>query len=322
MKLQFDANQQFQLDAIAAMTSLFDGQPQGAPEYAVINVGEYGEMFSGQERTELGAGNRLLLAEEKLLANTRAVQIRNDIEVTQPDAPLEAWELFDAAAEAIHAALRGQRLIDADGRIQPAFKPQRPDFKLELPEAHADIAAAVVDLLAGYQIERHIRKERDERKNPLKKEVILSPEFQALWERIKPRTTYRVEFETDTLVRHAVEAIGRMAKVEAPRIRVSAGQVRVGKAGVGATAVSVAEERPVYGSLALPDILAYLQNETELTRSTLARILKESARLSEFFENPQRFLDQVVAILKNELHRLLVDGIKYERLPIGGPNTE
>ncbi len=38
--------------------------------------------------------------------------------------------------------------------------------------------------------------------------------------------------------------------------------------------------------------------------------------------NPQRFLDQTAAILKHELHRLLVDGIKYERLDGGGPDTE
>ncbi|MCP9448316.1 MAG: hypothetical protein NNA22_12205, partial [Nitrospira sp.] len=38
MTLQFDADQPFRLDAIAAVTDLFDGQPQGAPEYAVFDL--------------------------------------------------------------------------------------------------------------------------------------------------------------------------------------------------------------------------------------------------------------------------------------------
>ena len=225
------------------------------------------------------------------------------------------------AAEAIRAVLVAQKMLDTEGRIQPAFDPQRKDFKLELPDAYRELVPAVVDLLATYQIERHIRRDRDEGVNRLKKEVTLTPEFQALWDRIKPRTTYRVEFETDTLVSNAVAAVKRMEKIEAPKIRVAAGQVKVGKGGVSTTAVSVAEEQPAYGVRAIPDILAYLQNETELTRSTLARILKESGRLGDVFENPQRFLDQVASILKYELHRLLVDGIKYERLP-GGPEAE
>ncbi|MDQ3775077.1 MAG: DEAD/DEAH box helicase family protein [Pseudomonadota bacterium] len=98
MKLQFDPNQPFQLDAVAAVTHLFDGQPQGVPEYAVINLGAMEGLFAGQERTELGVGNRLLLAEDKLRANLRMVQTRNDIEVTDLAAGLEAWELFDAPA--------------------------------------------------------------------------------------------------------------------------------------------------------------------------------------------------------------------------------
>jgi type III restriction enzyme len=40
LKLQFDANQQHQLGAVAAVTDLFDGQPQGSPEYFVIDMGD------------------------------------------------------------------------------------------------------------------------------------------------------------------------------------------------------------------------------------------------------------------------------------------
>ncbi|MBI3797661.1 MAG: DEAD/DEAH box helicase family protein, partial [Deltaproteobacteria bacterium] len=98
MKLQFDPNQQYQLDAVAAVTDLFDGQPQGAPEYSVVHVEDIGGLFVGQTRTELGVGNHLLLSDEKLRVNTRTVQTRNDIETADPAAPLEVWELFDTAA--------------------------------------------------------------------------------------------------------------------------------------------------------------------------------------------------------------------------------
>jgi type III restriction enzyme len=81
MKLQFDANQQYQLDAVAAVTDLFDGQPQGAPEFSVIEVGDWGGLFAGQAQTELGVGNSLLLAPEKLLTNARGIQARHDIEI-------------------------------------------------------------------------------------------------------------------------------------------------------------------------------------------------------------------------------------------------
>ena len=100
MKLQFDANQQFQINAVAAVADLFEGQPQGAPEYAVINLAGMGGLFAGQEQTELGLGNRLLLAEDSLLTNTRTVQAHNEIEVANPKVPLEGWDLFDGPANA------------------------------------------------------------------------------------------------------------------------------------------------------------------------------------------------------------------------------
>ena len=169
------------------------------------------------------------------------------------------------------------------------------DFKLELPEAQQDLAPAV-DRPAGLLPDRapHPARDKDEGANRLKKEVTLSPEFQALWDRIKPKTTYRVEFETDELVDRAVDAIKQMEKIEAPKIsrhrRASSTSPR---AASRRAAMSVAEEQVGFGHRPVPDVLAYLQNETELTRSTLVRILKESGRLAEFFNNPQRFMDAV-----------------------------
>ena len=83
--------------------------------------------------------------------------------------------------------------------------------------------------------------------NRFKKEITLSVEFEALWNRIKPKTTYRVEFETDTLAARAVAAIKKMEKVQPPKVKVTAGRVEVRKGGVAAEAVSAARERmPVF----------------------------------------------------------------------------
>jgi type III restriction enzyme len=110
-----------------------------------------------------------------------------------------------------------------------------------------------------------------------------------------------------------------MPALQPPTIVIATGKVAVGKGGVSTHAMAVAEEKAVYHG-PLPDILAYLQNETELTRATIVRILRESGRLRDFLVNPQRFMDEVAHRLKFELHRLLVDGIKYERLT--GPGAE
>ena len=227
------------------------------------------------------------------------------------------------AAEEIRQSLVQQGFLDTEGKIQPAFNPKAPTFKVDLPEGYRSLTTAVTDLLASYQIEQHIRREKDEKPNRLRKEIVLTPEFKDLWDRIKPKTTYRVEFETEELVRRAVQTIKlKMPRIEKPKITVQTGGVQIKRGGVFAAAMSAAVEQVEQANRPIPDVLAYLQNETELTRSTIFRVLKESGRLDEFFNNPQRFMDEVATILKYELHRLLVDGIKYEPIGGSGPAAE
>jgi len=62
----------------------------------------------------------------------------------------------------------------------------------------------------------------------------------------------------------------------------------------------------------MPDVLAYIQSKTELTRSTILDILKRSGRLHEVLLNPQLFMDNAVSAIKSVLYELMVDGITKE----------
>lgn len=93
MKIQFDAQQQYQLDAVASVVDIFDGQPLQQPEYSVVyQQGETG-LFAGQVQSEFGVGNWLLLSEDLLRENTRKVQQKYEIDLADEEAPLEAWQL-------------------------------------------------------------------------------------------------------------------------------------------------------------------------------------------------------------------------------------
>jgi type III restriction enzyme len=104
-----------------------------------------------------------------------------------------------------------------------------------------------------------------------------------------------------------------MERIKPVKIKVSEAGLGLGKSGVTTSVLREAAETVMFRG-AVPDVVAYLQGETELTRSTIVRILKESNRLAEFLMNPQKFMDAVSAILKVQLHKLMIDGIKYEKV--------
>lgn len=73
MKLKFDAEQQFQLDAIASVTDLFEGQQ------TTSSAGLFGVSSLGMFQNEQGMGNLLQIDESLILENLRRVQERNKL---------------------------------------------------------------------------------------------------------------------------------------------------------------------------------------------------------------------------------------------------
>ena len=75
MKLQFDAHQDYQLDAIRAVVSLFAGQPD-ASQTAVARD----DTLSSLALTEMGIANQRVIDDAQWLANLHAVQAAHGIE--------------------------------------------------------------------------------------------------------------------------------------------------------------------------------------------------------------------------------------------------
>lgn len=74
MKLQFDASQQYQLDAVESVVDLFDGQQ------TTSSAGLFDVSGLGLFQNEQGVGNLLQIDEPTILKNLRAVQERNELE--------------------------------------------------------------------------------------------------------------------------------------------------------------------------------------------------------------------------------------------------
>jgi type III restriction enzyme len=166
----------------------------------------------------------------------------------------------------------------------------------------------------GVKFEGRVANKKKQRTAKLKPDWKLNPDFKALWERIKHKTRYGVEYDSQVLAEMAAARFAEMEKIQPAKIRILKGELKIAEDGVNSEMRSSAAAHAEYNIWKIPDLLGYLQSKTELTRATLAKILIGSGRLGEVRHNPQQFLDQALAAIEVELRELMIAGIKYERI--------
>jgi len=218
------------------------------------------------------------------------------------------------ASEKIWDDLKANGYLEAEGDIQAKFDPAHGGFILQVSPEHEPLKAHILDEMRKYIFRDRIVDARQKCSLRFKKEVSLTPEFEELWGRISKKTAYAVEFRTEELIQRASLRIKDMEKLRPVTISTTREELEVTKAGVQAGRVLEARTTEAPKPKALPDILAFLQRETELTRHTLVRILKESGRLKDFPINPQAFMTEAAKHINRTLHGMIVDGIKYEKI--------
>ena len=220
------------------------------------------------------------------------------------------------ASTALWEHLRAAGHIDAHGRVQDSLRTALKSGTLTVPEEFADQAdrvAAILRKLAG----RLEVKNADERRQVRPRHAVLqSEEFRALWERIKFKSTYRVEFDNDALIAECTKALRDAPDIAFTRLQWTKAHLTIGKAGVEAEERAGAAMPVVLreDDIELPDLITELQDRTQLTRRSIVRILVDSGQLGNFKRNPQEFIETAGEAINRRKRMALVDGIRYQRI--------
>jgi type III restriction enzyme len=223
---------------------------------------------------------------------------------------------FEESA-AIFEHLKAEGFVDAKGKVQDTLRTALKDGTFALPKALEGHLAAVRDVLKKVAGKLDIKNADDRVVVKTRQAILESAEFQALWDRIKHKTTYRVHFDNEKLITDCAKAIANGPPVSKARVRIRKADLSIGQGGVEAkerdknsgTIVTIEE-----GDIALPDVLTDLQDRTQLTRKSLVRILTECGRLNDFKRNPQAFIEIAGEVINRTKRLALVDGIKYQKI--------
>ena len=175
----------------------------------------------------------------------------------------------------------------------------------------------------GERIQRH------ERPVPLKlkQEALETEEFKSLWQSIKPRTTYSLDFLDEKLVKLAVSKfrqLGISDPLVQPKIFAERAKLEFNSLSgieVGSTQKTQAYELEV--DIKVPDILRDLASQLGISRTAICSVIEQSGRAKEAKINPATFRSQLKSSLQAALADLLVRdrGILYEKISPQEPNS-
>ncbi len=219
------------------------------------------------------------------------------------------------ASKTLWEHLLAMGYIDSEGRIRDTLRVALREKTLNLPARFRALHTEIAEALHKRAGQLDVRN-ADERRTVHPRQAVLdSQEFRDLWDSIKHRTTYRVAFDGEALIGRCARALADMPAIPKARLQWRKADIAIAEAGVEATETAVATPMALdEAGVELPDLIAELQNRTQLTRDSVLRILCESGRLAEIGRNPQRFVEHAAETIAWHKRTALVDGIRYRRL--------
>lgn len=207
--------------------------------------------------------------------------------------------------------------IDNKGKIHDLLRIDLKEDNVTLPyEFTSDehIKKQILNKLKDAAGKLEIKNQDDKKLVKVNKKVLDSPEFKGLWEKVKYKTTFAVDFDSEKLINECISSLDNNLQIKRGKLYYTKASLEMNIGGIefkeGRTNVYNVKENIEF----LPDIIGYLQNETQLTRKSIVAILTGTSKLNYFKINPQMFIEGCIDIINQQMRLHIIDGIKYKKI--------
>ncbi|PYD46726.1 type III restriction-modification system endonuclease [Novacetimonas pomaceti] len=233
-------------------------------------------------------------------------------------------EITADMAKQIHNYLIKSDYIDENDRISSIYHQARSAGTLSaLPAKLAPYADQIFELIDNIFTDGQFPRPEDgrrDRTNPLNANF-KKKEFQELWSRINRKAIYRVEFDSDELVRKSIDALNRDLRVTPLQYTVQVGLQKEnlthgelhGGTGFSATGTRTEQGGSIH-SLVKYDLIGKVAESVQLTRETIARILSqlEPVIFRQFTINPEHFISEASRLIAEQKATMVIEHLTYD----------
>ncbi|MDA8025221.1 MAG: DEAD/DEAH box helicase family protein [Actinomycetota bacterium] len=241
----------------------------------------------------------------------------------------ESGELFvdEPLAQALYKYLIKNDYLNEDDTISKSYIQAKEEGTLARPtsEVLSKVFEAVWPLVDSLYFDLpELIDGRKPKKIPLNEANFARNEFQILWDRINHKAVYQVEFDSNELVRKCVAWLDKFLSVTAMQYTVHVGvqndelEIDDLVSGVGFRVESNATyiETASSGSTIKYDLLGEIAEKTQLTRRTVAEILRGIAKetFGKYRLNPEQFILEAGRLINEQKATIIVEHLTYDVL--------
>lgn len=230
-------------------------------------------------------------------------------------------------AHAICFDLAVSGYIDRKGVLTDKYYADKNNGDLQIAEEVADSVDSVIAIIDSIYDPKAMKPENARDKNvelEVDNDKLAMPEFKALWSKINSKTVYTVNFDTDELIRKAIDALDKKLRIPKGYFKVESGSMDTikSKEELVSGASFVKEAAAEYNVKVSAnnnvkyDLVGKVVAATGLTRKAVIKILQgiQPATFNQFKDNPEEFIIRASDLINDEKATTIVEHITYDLL--------